>query len=402
MFETALVFLATMGIISLPFYKKTKTKEGYYLSSRKMGTTTLSFTLAATTIGGSAIIITLKLMEKYGKFGIIPDIAGGMGLIILSMTLAGKVRKTKAITLPSMLKSKTSKSIYIFIALGLVIAEICWIGLSVKSIQIIGNLTIFQTAAITAGIVFYSLIGGQWSVSKTDIIQLSLILAGLIWYAFGKPPATEIQTGNIEITLIYIASIMLFSHIIGPDIYSKILSAKDEKTAKKGTFIGGFLKILFSVLLIFAVKKGFSLSNINILIFLIVFSAIVSSIDSMLITSTSMVCEDLFKTEKRWKIKTATVLIAILSFSAAVFTPDILNLLKSGYTVLFLTVAFPVISLFANGTVERNSLFLPLIAFFIVFFVSKSTEASFFASIFAGGTAVAYNKIHGGKENNNP
>ncbi len=395
MFETAIIFLVSMWLISFPLSKKSSTREGFFISSRSMGTTTLSFTLAATTIGGSAIVVSMKLIEKYGAFGILIDIAGGLGLIVLSFTLASKIRETKSLTLPSILKKNLSKSGYKTISIALIIAEICWIALSIKGIQLLGNFSNTKLAVIVALTLAYSLTGGQWSISKTDIIQFLLIIIGLGYYLFNPSGKTLTYKKLPDLFLIYLSTLMFLSHIIGPDIYSKLLSARDKVIAKKGAMLSGILKLLFTILLLLAVKHGFSLNNTNLIIFIIVFSAIVSSIDSMLITSTSILCEDLLKIESKKGIKAVTVAVTLLSYLLAIYSSEIISLVSSGYTILLITITFPVLSFFLLRKIKSYTLFVPLIVFLIVFIFTKSMEYSFFLSLLSGGFALAYTKIYG-------
>lgn len=394
MFEIGTIFLLLMWVISFPFSKKTSTKEGFFVSSRKMGVLTLSFTLAATTIGGSAIVISLDLIKRYGAWGILIDLCGGLGLIILSFTLAPLVRKTNALTLPSILKNNLEEKEYKIIAIALVIAEVCWIGLSIQGIKLLGHFSTFETLVITFLIVFYSLTGGQWSVSKTDIVQFILIVFGLFLFAIKNNKIVEFNNNLPDFFLLYLGTLMFLSHIIGPDIYSKILSAKDGKTAKNGSLYSGILKILFSILLLLAARKGLSLKNINSLIFLVIFSAIVSSIDSMLITSSSIICEDLFTIQNKKTIKLSTLIVAVLSFLLTTYIPNMLSLLASGYTVLLIIITFPVLSFFLYGKIVRKVLVIPPLIFASVFIITNSPVYSFFISLFAGGLSLAYTKVY--------
>ncbi len=390
----SILFLTLMFVISLHFRKRSDTKEGYFVSSRKLGSITLSFTIAATTIGGSAIVVSLKLIEKYGVTGILMDIAGGIGLIILSLTMAKKVRETGAITLPSILRKSLGKNEYKVISIALIIAEVCWIALSFKGIQIIGRFSNFNLAVISILILTYSLIGGQWAVSKTDIVQFLFVVFGLIFYILNPGKKLAVCLKTPDLSLFYLSTLMLLSHIIGPDIYSKILSAKDPNTAKKGVFLSGLLKIIFAILLILAFKNGFSTSNVNLFVFIVVFSAIVSSIDSMLITSTSIICEDIFEKTGNIVIKLTTVFIALLSFMLAVYTKKILTLVSSGYTVLLVTITFPVLSYFIFRRINFYSYLVPLSAFLIAFIFTKNMGIAFFFSLFGGGLNIVYTKIY--------
>ncbi len=394
MFEIALFFLLLMWVISIPFSKKSSDVNGFFVSSRSMDGLTLSFTLAATTVGGSAIVISLDLIKRYGVWGILIDLCGGLGLITLSFTLAPLVRKTNALTLPSILKKSIGEKEYKAIAIALVIAEVCWIALSIMGIKLLGSFSTSETLFITLLVVLYSITGGQWSVSKTDIIQFALIVIGLLTYVVKRGNGIEFGSNLPDTFLFYLATLMFLSHIIGPDIYSKILSARDENTAKRGGLYSGVLKILFSILLLLAARNGFSLNNLNSIIFLVILSAIVSSIDSMLITSSSIICEDLLKIQSRKAINLTVFIVALLSFILMVFAPDMVSLLASGYTVLLLAIAFPVLSFFLYGKIARKTLVIPPLVFAGVFLITHSAPYSFFLSLFAGGLGLAYTKVY--------
>lgn len=394
MFAIATLFLFLMWLISISFSKKSGERDGFFVSSRSMDGLTLSFTLAATTVGGSAIVVSLDLIKRYGVWGILIDLCGGLGLIALSFTLAPLVRKTNALTLPSILKNSIEGKEYKAIAVALVIAEVCWIALSIMGIKLLGGFSMPQTLFITLLVVLYSITGGQWSVSKTDIIQFFLIVIGLFVYVVKRGNGIESGSHLPDTFLFYLAILMFLSHIIGPDIYSKILSARDENTAKRGSFYSGVLKILFSILLLFAAKNGFSLNNLNSIIFLVIISAIVSSIDSMLITSSSIICEDLFRIQSRRAINLTVLIVALVSFILMVFVPDMISLLASGYTVLLLVITFPVLSFFLYGRIVRKTVIIPPLVFACVFLITHLVPYSFFLSLFAGGLGLAYTKVY--------
>ncbi len=393
MFYSALGLILILTIISLPYRAKSKDKDGYFVSSRKLKTTTLSFTIAATTIGGSAIVVSYSLVEKYGIAGIAIDIAGGLGLILLGLTFAKKVRKTKALTLPSILKHSVQPEIYKIISWGLILAEICWIALSFKSLEIMGNFSHSEMLLISLGILAYSMLGGQWSVSKTDIMQFLIIVCGLAYFALFKNSTASLPHLKADLNLAYLSLLMLFSHLIGPDIYSKLLSAENEKTAAKGSVIAGILKIAFSILLIWAIYSGLDLKNINIPLFLIIAAAITSSVDSMLISSTAIVCEDILECTEKSFAAPITVIITLISLVLSLYTSEIITLVSSGYTILLLTISFPVLALFTTGRITPQTFYIPVISFLLVYLLSKNETYAFFVSILAGGIYLAYNKI---------
>ena len=92
-----LIILIFIGFISS---RKIKNPKTFYLADRKLGWFSLSATITATVVGGSATIASAKLIYLYGLPSIWLDIGGAIGLIILAFTLSKLVRKTGLYTLP--------------------------------------------------------------------------------------------------------------------------------------------------------------------------------------------------------------------------------------------------------------------------------------------------------------
>ena len=105
------------------------------------------------------------------------------------------------------------------------------------------------------------MLGGQYAVVYTDIIQFLIMFVGICLIAaplllFDALPymdqlsATSLSFPiNENIGILAAGSIffmMFMPHVVGPDIYSKVLSAKDEKTAKKGAIYSSIFKLIFA------------------------------------------------------------------------------------------------------------------------------------------------------------
>ena len=74
-----LIILLTIGFISS---RKIKNPKSFYLANRKLGWFSLTATITATVVGGSATIASAKLIYLYGLPSIWLDIGGALGLNI--------------------------------------------------------------------------------------------------------------------------------------------------------------------------------------------------------------------------------------------------------------------------------------------------------------------------------
>jgi Na+/proline symporter len=145
-------------------------------------------------------------------------------------------------------------------ALGLVISVLSGGAISLETGITIG-------AAIVLG---YTIWGGMWSVALTDLFQSVIILAGLLAVAWlvgdmaggtGKVIAAAAEAGKFEFWpqggakewLAFLAAWMTLAigSIPQQDIFQRVTSAKDEKTAVRGCLIGGLVYFSFAFVPIF-------------------------------------------------------------------------------------------------------------------------------------------------------
>ena len=230
---------------------------------------------------------------------------------------------------------------------------------------------------ITIGCILYTIIGGQYAVIYTDFIQFFIMIIGicfvaaplLLWEAL--PNLNQLSSislafpVNQEIGILTAGSIffmMFMPHIVGPDIYSKLLSAKDEKTAKKGAIFSGIFKLIFAIgIAIIALSAlilhpglsnpylaiptaVFNLSPIVSGIILAGFlSVMISSADSCLLSAGTILSVDIFKKNNINISRFGILIVGFGAFILAIFLGDILKTLQLAYTVFTAGLTLPII-----------------------------------------------------------
>ena len=119
-------------------------------------------------------------------------------------------------------------------------------------------------------VVVYTLWGGMWSVALTDLFQSVVILIGLTGVAWlvsdmaggaGKVIAAASEAGKFEFWpkggskewLAFLAAWMTLAigSIPQQDVFQRVTSAKDEKTAVRATLLGGAIYFCFAFVPIF-------------------------------------------------------------------------------------------------------------------------------------------------------
>ncbi|MCC9644004.1 sodium:solute symporter family protein [Rhodopirellula sp. JC740] len=154
--------------------------------------------------------------------------------------------------------------------LGWAAAQLTALGLV---ISVLGKGIGYQALTINHGIVigftivaFYTVMGGMWSVALTDMIQTFVIIIGLIVvsiYMAGAAGGVSVviesarESGRLQIFpdwgrsaewWIYAGGFLTaaLGSIPQQDVFQRVTSAKDERTAMTGTLLGGLFYCLFA------------------------------------------------------------------------------------------------------------------------------------------------------------
>lgn len=312
-----LVVLA-VGFIS---YFKIKSPSDYYVSGKKAGLIPVTGSLLATILGGSAILGTIELSQKIGWAALWFLCSASLGLIIL-VPLSKYVSRFGNYTLPELLgkfygkRAEFISSLIIPIAwIGIVAAQIIAAAKILSGLGFIG----YNQAAIISGVVFviYTVAGGQISILKTDTIQSVIIVAGLIVLLVFSIDSSNIHPfDSLNFGSLFNESFSLFdlvililtysvTFVVGPDIYSRVFCAKNEKTASRSILIVAIILIPVSFVLtwlgIFSVNNehegivgfaGHLLPGWAYGLFIAaLLSAVMSSADTTLLTSSIILSE---------------------------------------------------------------------------------------------------------------
>ena len=378
------IYLSTLVLVGLICSKKSKTSKGFYLADRKISTLPLTATITATVVGGSATIAIAKLVYLYGLPSLWLDIGAATGLIILGLTLAKIVRKTKLYTLPEITEHLFNNKVRSTAAILIILTQIAWISLLIQGTGAIIavlfpiNYTITLTI-ITTIFIAYTISGGQYAVIYTDIIQFLIMIIGVCFlsapllYFKAAPMFSTIPMEHLKfpvnnsygfLPIISLFFMMLMPHLVGPDIYSKLLTAKTEKTATKAAILSGLFRILFAISIgvislsaiilvpglpsdqaVFAMPMAITqlgpiLSGIILAAFI---SVMLSSADSVLLSAGTILSIDILKKKSILISRIGILAIGLLALLLALYLNDIIQTLKLAYTVFTSGLTLPIL-----------------------------------------------------------
>jgi solute:Na+ symporter, SSS family len=248
-----------------------------------------------------------------------------------------------------------------------IIILITWTGISAAQFvalsSILSSLTgLSGNVSVAIGslfIILYTLIGGQKTVLKTDFFQFGILAISIViavfWLWFGKTPIAAPQITLFTekfgpLNLLYYIVVMGGSYFICPMMFSRILSTDTAENARKSSFLSGFGMLIFAFTLTFIglwVKAAAFDSNgmdplnaiartalpgaLGVALIFGLLSAILSTADTVLLTASSVMQNDIIKKPSVAMVRIWTVLIGGIAAFVALFERDIIGLLMKTY-----------------------------------------------------------------------
>jgi SSS family solute:Na+ symporter len=386
--DIAIVFIYFLGLIYVGSrsFKIVKGINSFFVADRRAPFLFVAGSLFATTIGGSSTIGMAGLGYKQGLVGAWWLLVGAIGLFFLGLFLAEKVRGYSLYTLPEILEVQYGPEAKFF-ASGLIV--IAWTGIIAGQIVAAGKIleTILRAPPsllmiITAFVfILYTLLGGQHSVVRTDSIQsLIIIIAILVSIGdyFSFPVSQHFTWKSLATYLFLVGS----TYLVGPDIYSRLFCARNEKIAKGATItvaltlipfafiitlIGMSARILFPEI---SPEASFPTMinylfpiGLNGLVIAALLSAMMSSADTCLLTTSTILSVDIVRPLIRPDIEERKLLllsrffivvIGIFSLIIALMLKGVISSLLLGYTVYTSGLVLPILLGFFRHKLNLN------------------------------------------------
>ena len=365
----------------------------FFLADRSLTTFWGFIGLASLTTGGSTTIALAALVYTHGVAGLWLDFAGALGLLGLGLFLARRVRREGAFTLPEIIGRSYGPAARKAAALLVLVSEIVWFALLVTATQIVLTAALGLSAlpaivGATAVFVAYTALGGHFAVVRTDLLQYGLMVAGILGIAlicalhgagglsglpreaWSFPTAPGLPPRDV-LALLVLAGL---PHLVGSDVYSKLLSCRDEATARRAALLAALSKVLFGLavaaialaarkalppvpaaLALPEAIKGFAPPALASLILVSLVATMQTSADTVLLTATAVTARDLFPSplEGRRAVLLARALApaygALGLAVALLLDRNVIEVLKLGYSIFASALILPVLFAFLPG-----------------------------------------------------
>lgn len=374
------IFLAYaffMFAASFSLRRKQKNEESFFLNSRSSSACLVAFSIIVSCVGASATMGTVGLAFEAGTPAFWWLGSGAVGLSALTIFLAGRVRRSRAHTMPEIVESFFGPFVRKLVSVLIVAAWLAILAAQFTAMgRVVSAMTGFEISlALAVGavlITIHTAIGGQAAIIKLDRWQFSALTAGLaltlwwLWQINGSVlPAIKVEAVNESFPfsrLVYFLAVIGGSYVVCPTLFGRLLSAESEAAAKKGAFgaVLGLAFISIMVVMVGLMARGLISADVpgdavlttiletvfpkwlTMVIYVVLLSAIVSSADSCLVTAGLVLAYDVFGKRSLTASRCSIAALALGGFLLTFMAKGILGFLLMANDIYVCGVVGPV------------------------------------------------------------
>ena len=403
------VILYMVATVAVGLYAATRVKDAkdFMVAGRSLPLYMSFACVFATWFGAETVLSVSARFADKGLGSVSGDPFGASTcLILVAIFFAGTFYRLGLLTIGDYYHLRYGKFVEFITSLGIAGSYLGWTSAQLSALGIVTKvlfpqLTLNQCIAIGAVIVtVYTLFGGMWSVALTDVIQTVAIVVGLIFVAillgydaggFDKVIADAHEKGKLNLfphvtaaawmTFVGQFITMSLGSIPQQDVFQRVTSAKDERTAFWGTLGGGVFYFFFAFVPMFiafsatvidpAYAKHFQAEDTRtvqailptliknqtplwcqVLFFGAVLSAILSTASGTLLAPASVLTENVLQPFTKhlkdrtmlWVLRSVLVAVAVVATLISVNSESTMyEMVESGYSVTLVVAFVPLV-----------------------------------------------------------
>ena len=402
------VVLYLVGTLGIGVWAGTRIKNtaDFAIAGRSLPLIMVVTTTFATWFGAETVMGIPAKFVQGGLNAIVEDPFGaGTCLILVGLFFASRLYRMNLLTIGDFYRQRFGRGIEVFCSVAIILSYLGWVAAQITALglvfSVLTNGAMSETTGMIVGtmaVLVYVVIGGFLAVAWTDFIQMIVLVIGLsvialfasdlaggsdkvlamigskdLWNFLPAPTFTDIAF------FIGAGLTMMLGSIPQQDVFQRVMSAKDEKTARRGAVIGGVSYILFAFVPMFIVASAvvvmgdsavqlakndyqrllptFVLTKMPLVMQILFFGALLSAIKStssatLLAPSTSFV-ENILKNlrpgmtdkEQLFAMRVTIVIFtaAVLAYAVAMKGTSIYDLVSSAYQVTLVGAFVPLV-----------------------------------------------------------
>lgn len=426
-----LVATVTIGFYSTKFIKNT---GDFVNAGRGLPFVFNSFALFALWFGAETVFGASGRFIEGGLLGVIEDPLGSaFCLILFGLFLARPLYRRNILTIGDLFKNAygrkielISAALMVFTFFGFIAAQLVALAISLK---LIFGFTLTTGILISSLVVtLYTFMGGMWAISISDFMQSIIIILGLGILAFmlvsqvggveaviAKAPENHFQffpnaTAHDIDEWVSAWCVIGLGSLASQDIFQRVNSARNIKSAVYSTYVGAGMYILFSIFpLTIALcarilypeimnpENGFDLQEVvpqlimghmpmfvQIFFFGALVSAILSTCSGALLAPSTILAENIIKplwqsrTDRKlhlWTVRLSIIIMSLVSTCMALVETDIYRLVGDSGIVALVSILVPTFAAIYHKKPSRmGALWAMFFGLFIWFMREKAGD----------------------------
>ncbi|KQV86464.1 MULTISPECIES: sodium:solute symporter family protein [unclassified Roseateles] len=446
------VVLYLLGTLGIGVWAGTRIKNtsDFAVAGRSLPLIMVVTTTFATWFGAETVMGLPAKFVQGGLGAVVEDPFGaGFCLVLVGAFFAARLYRMNLLTIGDFYRQRFGKGVEVFCSLAIILSYLGWVAAQVTALGLVFNILTDGAMSPQTGMVVgllavlvYVVIGGFLAVAWTDFIQMIVLVIGLSVIAVF---ASDLAGGADKVLALaksrdlgrflpnptftemamFLGSglTMMLGSIPQQDVFQRVMSAKDAKTAQRGAMIGGFSYIAFAFVPMFIVlaavavmgDKALELAQndyqrvlpsfvmghmplfMQILFFGALLSAIKSTSSATLLAPTTSFVENILKqirpgmSDKQSLVAMRVTLVifafAVLAYAIALQGTSIYDLVSAAYQVTLVAAFVPLVfGLYWSRSTTQGAVFSIFagIAVWVAFFPQVTTWGELFPGQLAG------------------
>ena len=362
--------------------------EDYVVAGRSMTLFMASATLFGTWFGAGTLLAAADEISSVGLSAMaIEPIGAGLCLVVAGLLLAKPLWNAKLLTLADFYRERFgSKAEFMFS-----FSTFTYFGwIAAQLVGVAGIFNVFFETPIWVGILCtasvataYTMLGGMWSVARTDAIQIGLLILGLfvltgciitefgslseLWRKLPEPKKVLIPTADLKAFMGWsnLLLIGMLGNLPGSDLMQRVFAARSAEIAKRACIIAGCSYLALGTLPVMMglygsvyladgelnqiVSKliahiaqnselGLWIQPIMVVTLLALVSAVLSTLDSAMLTTASVIVQNIILPRKKLadpvkSIRYCVVLVGVISVCFAFAGRSAFELIEGSYAM---------------------------------------------------------------------
>lgn len=414
------IILAYISVLfGISWYVKRRaasSTEDYVLAGRRLTTPLIMVSIVGLAVGGASTIGVAEQAYKVGLSAGWYTAAWGIGAIVMGLTVAKKYRRLHITTVPELLERYYDRrsmvaGIACQVLVQLVVMSLQYVAGGAVLAALMPDIFTPVTGMFTSAVVFIgiTLIGGMWSASQSNILNVTLQYIGITVAAFlivamaGGIDVVAIQAPTVTamdffsgvgpMTIVTWIVVLITVNISLQAIIQISLGAKDVQTARKGFVIGGLVMLpvgfVAALLGVIASEMYPSISPTTALPLLIMslnpwiagitlaslWAADVSTACNLLLSAATLYSHDIHKqfidpqmSDKKYMAITrmSVLLLGLLTLGFALTISGIISTLMAGLSLMTAFAVIVLMTMYAPAYCSRQAAFYTIMASIIV------------------------------------